>query len=139
MEGSVRGCGRGGILGLSRLLKEHGEAVEYELIRLGLRLSWLGSEALTWRDLYVIVKQSPTDSAIHRSFAGPDHVWGLQEHLLAAVFDVLAVANWQRGGDENGKKPERLERPGVKKQIDGQTLAQGKAMSIEDMNKQLGW
>jgi hypothetical protein len=71
--------------------------------------------------------------------AGPDYVWGLQEHLLAGMFDVLAVANWQRGGDENAKKPERLDRPGVKKQIDGQLLAQGKAVSIEDMNAQLGW
>jgi hypothetical protein len=106
---------------------------------LGLRRSWLGTEALTWRDLLVIVKQSPTDSAIHRSMAGPDHIWGLQEHLLAGMFDVLTVANWQRGGDENAKKPERLPRPGVTKQIDGQLIAQGKAMSIEDMNAQLGW
>jgi hypothetical protein len=104
-----------------------------------LRLSWLGTEALTWRDLYVIVKQSPPDSAIHRSLTGLDHVWDLHGHLLAGIFDVLAVANWQRGGDENAKKPERLDRPGVKKQIDGQLLAQGKAVSIEDMNAQLGW
>ena len=106
---------------------------------MGLRLSWLGSEALTWRDLYVIVKQSPPDSAIHRSLAGPDHVWGLQEHLLAAVFDVLAAANWQRGGDENAKKPERLPRPGVKKQLDGELIAQGKPVSTEDMDALLGW
>jgi hypothetical protein len=63
----------------------------------------------------------------------------VKAHLLAGVFDLLAVANWQRGGDENAKKPERLERPGVKKQIDGQLIAQGKAVSIEDMNAQLGW
>lgn len=139
MEGSFRGRGRGGILGLSRLLAEHGEAVEYELIRLGLRLSWLGSEALTWRDLFVIVRQSPLDSAIHRSMTGPDYVWGLQEHLLAAVFDVLAAANWQRGGDEHAKKPERLKRPGVEKRVDGELVAQGKAVPIEDMDALLGW
>ena len=52
---------------------------------------------------------------------------------------MLTVANWQRGGDENAKKPERLPRPGVTKQLDGQLLAQGKAISIEDMNAQLGW
>lgn len=94
---------------------------------------------LTWRDLYVIVKQSPPDSAIYRSTAGPDHAWGLQEHLLAGVFDLLAAANWQRAGDEKAKRPERLERPGVKKQIDGQVLAHGKAVPIEDMNALLGW
>jgi hypothetical protein len=105
---------------------------------LGLRRSWLGSEALTWRDLYVIVRQSPRGSAIHLAVS-PDGAWGLPEQLLAAIFDSLAVANWQRGGDENAKKPERLERPGVTKQLDGQLLAQGKAVSIEDMNEHLGW
>ena len=138
MEGRIR-CGRGGIRGLSRLLAEHGEAIEYELIRLGLRLSWLGTRRLTWRDLYVIVRQSPQDSAIHRATAGPDHIWDLHGHLLAVIADVLLVANWQRGGDENAKKPERIPRPGVTKQLDGQLLAQGKAISIEDMNAQLGW
>lgn len=138
MGGRIR-YQRGGIRGLHQFLKEHGEAVEYELIRLGLRLSWLGSDALTWRDLLVIIKQSPRDSAIQRDLSGPDHVWGLPEHLLAAIFDTLSVANWQRGGDEHAKKPERLERPGVKKQPDGSMLAQGQAMSIEDMKARLGW
>lgn len=87
----------------------------------------------------MIVKQSPMDSAIHRATAGPDYIWDLQGQLLAGIFDVLAVANWQRGGDENAKRPERLQRPGVTKQLDGQLLAQGKAVSIEDMNAQLGW
>jgi len=71
---------------------------------------------------------------------GADHAWDLQSHLLAGIFDVLAVANWQRGGDENAKKPERLERPGANKQVDaGETLARGRAVSIEDMNARLGW
>ena len=138
MEGRV-GYRRGGIRGLSRLLKEHGEAVEYDLIRLGLRLSWLGTRRLTWRDLYVIVRQCPPDSALHRSAAGPDHIWDLHGHLLAGIFDVLSVANWQRGGDEHAKKPERLPRPGITKQVEGETMARGKAVSIEEMNARLGW
>lgn len=87
----------------------------------------------------MIVKQSPRDSAIYRSIIGPDHEWDLSTHIWAGIFDLLAAANWQRGGDENAKKPERLARPGVKKQIDGQMLAQGKAISVEDMNARLGW
>ena len=88
----------------------------------------------------MIVKQSPRDSAVHRSVIGEDHVWGLSEQLLAALFDVLAVANWQRGGDANAKKPEPLRRPGVTKQAaGGETLARGKAVSIEEMNARLGW
>jgi hypothetical protein len=87
----------------------------------------------------VIVKHLPDTSALRREVLGDHAPWDVQAHLLAGIFDVLAVANWQRGGDENAKKPERLERPGVTKQLDGQLLAQGKAVSIEDMNAQLGW
>ncbi|MDP9184818.1 MAG: DUF5361 domain-containing protein [Actinomycetota bacterium] len=87
----------------------------------------------------MIVKHLPDTSALRREVLGDQSPWDVKAHLLAGIFDVLAVANWQRGGDENAKKPERLERPGVKKQLDGQLLAQGKAVSIEDMNTQLGW
>lgn len=38
--------------------------------------------------------------------------WGLPEQLLAAVFDVLNMANYQRGGGK-GSKPKPLPRPGV--------------------------
>ena len=86
----------------------------------------------------MIVKQSPRDSAVHRSVVGADHEWGLSEQLLAALFDVLAVANWQRGGDGNAKKPEPLNRPGVKKSA-GDVVAQGKAVSTEEMDALLGW
>jgi hypothetical protein len=86
----------------------------------------------------VIVKQSPRDSAVHRSIVGEDHAWGLNEQLLAALFDVLAVANWQRGGDGGAKKPEPLMRPGVKKNR-GDVVAQGKAVPMDEMNALLGW
>lgn len=87
----------------------------------------------------MIVKQSPHDSAIHRSIVGPDYVWDLHGHLLGGIYDVLMMANWQRGGDEHAKKPVQLERPGVSKKVDGQVLAQGKAVSTEQMNALLGW
>ena len=87
----------------------------------------------------MIVKQSPRDSAVHRSVGGEDHAWGLSEQLLAALFDVLAVANWQRGGDNNAKKPEPLKRPGVSKQAGGEVMAQGKAVPMDEMNTLLGW
>lgn len=105
-----------------------------------MRLSWLGTKRLTWRDLYVIVRQSPAGSATHRAVAGPDHAWDLQGHLLAGIFDLLAISNWQRGGDEHARKPERLPRPGITRaEPEGETLARGKAVSIEEMNARLGW
>ncbi|MDN4645357.1 hypothetical protein [Arthrobacter sp. PsM3] len=106
---------------------------------LGLRLRWLGTEHLTWSDLLAIVRQSRRGTALFRAVAGEDGEWDLQNHLLAGVFDLLAAANWQRGGDESAKKPERLHRPGVVKQAEGEVMARGKAVSIDEMNARLGW
>lgn len=109
----------GGILGLDQLLDEHGEAVEYDLIALGLRLDDLGSERLTWRDLWVIVQHAPRESALARAVGGDDVVWGLTDHLLATTIDVLNIANWQREnqgrkkGQTPTRKPKRMPRPGV--------------------------
>ena len=102
----------------------------------GLRLRMLGTPELSWRDLLVFIRNS---KELGERLAGPDSIWGLQEHLLALIADLLNVANWQRTGDENAKRPEPIPRPGVKKQPDGELIAQGKPMSIEDMDKMLGW
>ena len=100
----------GGILGLLRLLTEHEEAVEYDLITLGLRLDDLGTQRLSWRDLWVIVRQSPRGSALARSIHGQRAAWAQETYLLADIFDVLAAANWQRGGGK-GPKPKPFPRP----------------------------
>lgn len=49
---------------------------------------------------------SPLGVALH----GDSARWGIAEHLTATVVDVLAAANWQRGGGK-GKRPEPLKRP----------------------------
>lgn len=100
----------GGILGLLRLLTEHEEAVEYDLITLGLRMGDLGTRRLSWRDLWVIVRQSPRGSALARSIHGQRAAWTQETYLLADIFDVLAASNWQRGGGK-GPKPKPFPRP----------------------------
>ena len=102
----------GGILGLLTLIDEHGEAIEYDLISLGLRLRDLGTDKLSWRDLAVIARQLPRESALARAMVEESSQWGVTEHLLALVVDVLAVANWQRGGGK-GSRPKPLPRPGA--------------------------
>lgn len=104
----------GGIEGLLRLLDEYGEAVEYDLITLGLRLDDLGTERLNWRDLWVIVNNLPRTSALVRAVAGEDAEWGLLEHLAARVADSLEVGNWQRQGKAHAPKPKPIPRPGAK-------------------------
>lgn len=110
----LRGHG-GGIAGLCELIRQHKEAVEYHLITLGLRLAWLGTSALSWRDLHVIVKQCPRDSGLYHAVSGPDADWGLPEHLLANVFDGIQTLIWMQSEDgaKGVNRPEPLPRPGV--------------------------
>lgn len=104
---------RGGIRGLVRLLKEYGEAVEYDLLSMGLHLDDIGSPALTWRDLHVIVRNLPRASALVREKHGEATEWGAIEHLLAIIADRITSGNWQRGGGR-GSRPKPIDRPGSK-------------------------
>lgn len=47
-----------------------------------------------------------------RSVHGPVADWNASDHLLAVVADLLAAANWQRGGDKKKPRPKPLPRPG---------------------------
>lgn len=77
-----------------------------------MRLEDLGTPALTWLDLKAIVVHRPLESALSRSIDGADALWGLSEHLLAAIADRLASVIWQNGGGK-GRKPQPIKRPGV--------------------------
>lgn len=106
------------------------------MIGLGLRLEWLGTEALSWRDLKVITRNLPPGSALGRAMHPDSHAWGLTEQLLASAVDALAGANWQRANGK-GPRPTPIPRPGVgpvKKQYGG-----ADAVPIDEMNRFLGW
>lgn len=72
---------------------------------------------MSWRDLWVIVRQAPAGSAIARSVDPEKAAWAGGEvtaHLLAAAVDLLAGGNWQRAGKKNAAKPKPVPRPGEK-------------------------
>ena len=48
-----------------------------------------------------------------RAINGEAARWGDTEHLLAAMVDLLAGANWQRAGDKRRPAPEPITRPGT--------------------------
>ena len=137
----VQACRRrepGGIAGLVLLLEEHGPAVEFDLIRLGLRLRDLGSEAFSWRDLLVIVQNGGPDTALARTMRPDEAPWGLSEHLLAVIADAVISGNWMQSkdGQRNRNRPKPIQRPGVvpdKKKFGGQ------AESIDTIRDWLGW
>jgi hypothetical protein len=114
VAGGVDGHG-GGIVGLVRLLNEHGEAIEYELLTIGRNLEHLGTRHLSWRDLKVVVNQAPPGGALHRSLDPKGWAWGADTYMLAGLVDLTAAANWQRAGDKHKKRPDPLPRPNEKK------------------------
>lgn len=52
----------------------------------------------------------PPGSELMAEIHGESARWGPAEHLLALAVDVLAGANWQRGGGK-GAKPKPIPRP----------------------------
>jgi hypothetical protein len=84
---------------------------------MGLRLDDLGTLALSWRDLYVIVQQSGPSSALMRALQPERAAWAsgmVLADLLAHAVDLLAGGNWQRAGKKNAPKPKPIPRPGTK-------------------------
>jgi len=115
MAGSLERCPcggfAGGILGLVRLLERFGEAIEYDLLTHGLNRADLGTLALSWRDLLVLVKrwQKLPGTALCEAINGV--VWSTGDQLLAELLDSTHSANWQRAGKKSAPKPKRIPRP----------------------------
>lgn len=65
---------------------------------------------MTARELLVLIRQLPRDSALNRSQLGPAALWDTNSHLLALVADILSGGNWQRGGGK-GPRPKPMQRP----------------------------
>lgn len=131
------GCVHGGIAGLCELIDKHAEAIEYDLIRLGLRLRWLGSERLTWRDLLVIVKQAPAGSAVALDLV-PASAYGATERLLLVLDLRLRELMWGMGGGK-GPRPKLTQLATDKPQGNGQGRWKPKGRTIEEANAALGW
>ncbi|MGK9222071.1 MULTISPECIES: hypothetical protein [unclassified Microbacterium] len=110
----ARGLGdrAGGILGLLDLVDEHQEAIEYELIAAGLRLRDLSTPALTWRDLFVLVRrwQKTPGNALAAGVYGAE-VPSWTEQVLATIVDLLQAVAWKLPRPRrSGGKPKRFAR-----------------------------
>jgi len=85
----------------------------------------LGTSALSWRRFGVLLRNMPDGSALALDMHGESATWGVTDHLLATVIDLLNGANWQRGGGK-GQKPAPFTRPkpkGDPSRIDPKVLA----------------
>lgn len=148
MDGRT-GCCCGGILGLLEALEdtEFEQALEFDLITLGLRLRWLadGTDRLSYRDVIVVVRESGHDSAIGRYVLGDAHGWQASEELLAGLLDAVNGLLWQGGGGK-GAKPKPIPRPSVSRDVGADSGPQSvfgedfeqDAVSLEEIQEWLG-
>ena len=136
MAGGLRDlCG--GIFGLVELIDEHQEAVEYDLIAHGVRLRQLGTEALSWRDLKIIIELQPHGkSAVARAKDPDEAAWGLSEHLLAVIADTSRARVWQEGSGKAKDKPKPIPRPGI--ETTEKTTYRYDVLPVSDMADFLG-
>lgn len=81
------------------------------MFRAGRRLAELREGTMTFRELFNFIRHPLRDSSYGRELLGESADWSTVVHLLAAIHDRLADANWQRSGGK-GQRPKRLPRPG---------------------------
>lgn len=137
MAGSIHGD-RGGIIGLVRLLTDHDEAIEYELLTVGKHIDDLGTRRLSWRDLKVVITQAPPKGALHRALDPKGWDWSSGTYLLAGLIDLGAVANWQRAGDKHRARPTPLPRPGEKAKKPKRKSLTAAALAAREENQNVG-
>jgi hypothetical protein len=110
------------------------------LITHGSRLRYLESEALTWRDLWVIVRHLPQSSALHQAIHGVDEsLWTIGDYLLAQIADTQAWLAWTKtkDGEKGRNQPKPIVRPGV---VDDSKKQVGSgALPASEMLDWLGW
>lgn len=101
-------------------------------------MRWLGSDRLSFRDLWVIVRNCPRESALARALAPVDSAWSDTEYLLADAVDLLSLLVWfkTKDGSKNRNRPEPRLRPGdePKQKTYGTT-----AVPMDEMARILGW
>lgn len=82
----------------------------------GRRLEDLGTPALPWTELAVLLRYAPPTSALVRELQPELANWvsgRVTADLLATIADLLANGNWQRQGKKNAPKPKPIKRPGA--------------------------
>lgn len=99
-----------------------------------MRLDWIGSEWLSWRDLKVIVHHAQIGSPLAVAMGGERADWTRVMQMLADIWDAVAAGNWQRGGGK-GPKPKPYPRP-TKKDT---TRIGSDPLPLDEMAAWLGW
>lgn len=112
-----RGHPGGGSLQLAQLIEDgHGQAIRYDLQRLGLDLADVWRGALAPARALDLVEQSPDDSALAATLrGGPQHrAWHLHTQLLVALLESSQHTAWattQAISRSRVARPKQIPRP----------------------------
>jgi hypothetical protein len=87
------------------------------------------------------VKQSPTRSALDRSQRGAESELESDTYVLGVVVNLLQSISWQLGGNPKAPKPEPFLLPGQDAPDGAETTTshRGRGLSIDEVNRILGW
>lgn len=130
----------GGIASLTLIIREHGDALEYDLITRTPHTLRSVPGSLDWRELGAFVKYLPMDSAL-KSEMNPDSAYWEGSRrvpmMLADLFDLLQFQNYLilKTNGAKPKKPKPYPRPGAKK--NAKTYGRG-AIPISDFSEWWG-
>ena len=138
MDGRFEGVA-GGILGILEELDAYGDAIEYDLLQVGLRLDDIGTGRCTWRDVLVNVRCASRDSAYARARLGADADWSLQNDLLAGLYDLMQVHRWADAPKgKRGPRPKPIDRPSVRGESgEARTIGRGTSMPVDEFDEWL--
>jgi hypothetical protein len=101
----------------------------------GLGIDDIGTERFPWQRLTGWLRWLPRESALWRSMHGDRADWDLQSHLLADIVDLLAAANWQRGGGK-GTRPKPVKRAKARNVTgDASRLSQAQIRAVLDARR----
>lgn len=95
------------------LPKNHWDALEVDLLRIGIRLEDVPSR-VGWRAVWQLYRHANRSDAVFAVAAPVANAWSTNEHLQAAMVDILRMLLWAktRDGQKNRKRPKPLARPG---------------------------
>lgn len=96
-------------------MDNHRDALEYELIKRGARLRWLGTPFLSWRDVYLIAINAEPGSQLAREL-DPSLAWTRTDYWLQSIEYSLRWLVWGKTKDaqHNRKRPKPVEPPAKK-------------------------
>ena len=137
-----RRCYAGGIAGLARLIDNHGEALEYDLLtRTGHEIDDVG-RTLSWGALYAFVRNLGPDSALAREMYPEEARWATRTKtnaILADIYDAIMMQTMTMIALRTGKQPKGPKwypRPGDKdKQKDNEKHFGSEALPADELHE----